>query len=72
MCEVKRDIARDHCTELANKNKIFLVVSGNADKNDDGASDSGRFTKGDGGALLRVMFFLNPPFFGLPGIPSYS
>ena len=33
-------------TELANKNKIFLAVSGNADKN---YSDRGRFAKGDRG-----------------------
>ena len=66
-------------TELANKNKIFSTVSDDADKNYDGASDRGCFMRVIGGASTRAILVhfnsarKNPfPFFGLPGIASYS
>ena len=51
-------------TELANKNKIFSAVSGNADKN---YPDRGHFTKADRGASLLNGDVLFIPFFWLAG-----
>ena len=44
-------------TELANKNKIFSAVSGNADKN---YSDRGRFRKGNRGCFTKGASLILP------------